>query len=176
MSGPEFVLMAMTLAAGTYLWVVTTPKVLAYMERRSQRDSGRRARSWQIDKKSGLPIAVDTQLEIERIRSAERERALQTFERLAAEKLDLLKAGITMGYKEQELRELDARLEQIIGSDELKRLLIDVTTPQPPGPALSESAMEHAAEGGLRSTDLASIPTERLQLLLERARQLQAGS
>lgn len=174
MSGPEFVLMAMTLAAGTFLWTVTAPRVLAYLERRNQHSPGPRPRTWQIDKASGLPYSADAQVEIERIRAGEREKARQTFERLASEKLDLLKTGINMGYREQELRELDLRLEQIIGSEDLRRLINEVANE--PAPAALATPVEPAGPAALHSADLSGIPTPQLEQLLERARQLQAGS
>jgi hypothetical protein len=59
----------------------------------------------------------------QRLRLAERREARQMYERLALEKLEVLKAGITMGYSQQELRELDSRLERLIGEDKLKKML-----------------------------------------------------
>src|SRR5688500_17348986 len=59
----------------------------------------------------------------ERMRVAERREARKLFERLALEKLDVIKTGIAMGYSQNDLRELDARLERLIGTDKLKGLL-----------------------------------------------------
>jgi hypothetical protein len=59
----------------------------------------------------------------DRMRQAERREARQAYERLMQEKLDILKTGIAMGYTKDDLRELDARLEKLIGQDKLKTLL-----------------------------------------------------
>lgn len=59
----------------------------------------------------------------DRARQAERREARQAYERLMLEKLDILKTGIAMGYSQADLRELDARLEKLIGQDKLKNLL-----------------------------------------------------
>ena len=59
----------------------------------------------------------------QRMRAAERRESRQAYERIAREKLEVIKAGITMGYSQQELRELDARLGKLIGEDQLKKLL-----------------------------------------------------
>jgi hypothetical protein len=59
----------------------------------------------------------------QRLRAAERREARQAYERIAMEKLEVLKAGITMGYSQQELKELDQRLERLIGEDKLKKVL-----------------------------------------------------
>ena len=54
---------------------------------------------------------------------AERDRARATYERIAIEKLDVIKTAIAMGLSSDELRELDQRLERLIGSDQLRSLL-----------------------------------------------------
>src|SRR4051812_30047784 len=68
-------------------------------------------------------IAIAMEPIKQRMRAAERREARQTYERIAREKLEVVKAGITMGYSQQELRELDERLERLIGEDKLKTLL-----------------------------------------------------
>ncbi|MDQ3023957.1 MAG: hypothetical protein M3R04_06195 [bacterium] len=39
------------------------------------------------------------------------------------EKLDVLRAAVTMGYTKDDLKDLDARLERLVGSDNLKSIL-----------------------------------------------------
>jgi hypothetical protein len=55
----------------------------------------------------------------------ERENARKSYERIALEKLEVIKTAITMGYTHQELDALDHRLEKLIGADRLKTLLND---------------------------------------------------
>lgn len=50
-------------------------------------------------------------------------KALETYERLAKEKLDVIKTALAMGYKDNELAALDARLEQLVGADKLTEIL-----------------------------------------------------
>jgi hypothetical protein len=78
-----------------------------------------------------------------RMRAAERREARQAYERLMMEKLDVLKTAVTMGYNNEELRELDARLEKLVGPDKLKAML-DV----------DKSVAKY--EKALRSSDLAT--------------------
>ena len=58
-----------------------------------------------------------------RIKAGERERLRRMYERLALEKLDVIKTAVTMGYKQADLTELDSRLESVIGSQAMQRLL-----------------------------------------------------
>jgi hypothetical protein len=53
----------------------------------------------------------------------ERFKALEAYQQLASEKLDVIKTAIAMGYNEQELNRLDARLEQLIGADAVQKLV-----------------------------------------------------
>jgi len=53
----------------------------------------------------------------------ERVEARKAYQRLVEEKLDVMKTAIAMGYREAELRELDARLEKLVGTEKLKELL-----------------------------------------------------
>jgi hypothetical protein len=59
----------------------------------------------------------------------ERESARKTYERLALEKLDVIKTAVAMGYEQNALADLDKRLERLIGADALQCLL----DPQVPG-------------------------------------------
>jgi len=58
-----------------------------------------------------------------RVDATQRAEALKTYERLAKEKLDVIKTAVAMGYSENELANLDARLEKLIGADKLKSML-----------------------------------------------------
>jgi hypothetical protein len=49
--------------------------------------------------------------------------ALEAYKHAVSEKMDVLRTAINMGWGDEELKRLDARLEQLIGQDELKRLL-----------------------------------------------------
>lgn len=50
-------------------------------------------------------------------------KALETYERLAREKLEVMKTALTMGYSDEELKRLDDRLEKLIGKDKLAQIL-----------------------------------------------------
>ena len=52
-----------------------------------------------------------------------RERRHRMARDVLNEKLDVLKTAIAMGYKEDELALLDKRLEQVVGKEELEKLL-----------------------------------------------------
>jgi hypothetical protein len=58
-----------------------------------------------------------------RAKALERDKLRAMYERLALEKLDVIKTAVAMGYKQAELADLDARLEQAIGSDAMRTLL-----------------------------------------------------
>ena len=60
----------------------------------------------------------------------EREKARQLYERLAMEKLDVIKTAITMGFEQDDIKDLDRRLEQLVGAEKLSSLL--ETTPDVP--------------------------------------------
>jgi hypothetical protein len=57
------------------------------------------------------------------MRRRERVEARKAYQRLVEEKLDVIKTAIAMGYGDAELRELDARLEKLVGTEKLKELL-----------------------------------------------------
>jgi hypothetical protein len=50
-------------------------------------------------------------------------KALETYERLANEKLEVIKTALAMGYSDAEIAKLDARLENLIGKDKLQQIL-----------------------------------------------------
>jgi hypothetical protein len=59
---------------------------------------------------------------IQQVASPDRQKALQVYENLAKEKLEVIKTALAMGYSQEDLARLDARLEALIGKDELQRL------------------------------------------------------
>lgn len=60
----------------------------------------------------------------------ERERARATYEKLMLEKLDVIKTAVAMGMQDEELAELDRRLEELVGAESMRSLL-QGSTPQP---------------------------------------------
>lgn len=56
------------------------------------------------------------------IRNKERAEARKLYERLAMEKLDVIKTAVAMGYSRDDLADLDRRLEQVIGAEQMKEL------------------------------------------------------
>jgi hypothetical protein len=68
-------------------------------------------------------VAILTQPYLARLKYAERERLRQMYERIVMEKLDVVKTALSMGYKQSDLADLDARLEQIIGAEAMQRVL-----------------------------------------------------
>src|SRR5438477_9594077 len=75
--------------------------------------------------------------------------ALTAYQKLAEDKIDVLKRAIDLGWKDADLKALDARLEQLVGKEELRRI----------------------ASGGLPSTDLEGIaltPEQELALLKQK--------
>jgi|WetSurMetagenome_2_1015567.scaffolds.fasta_scaffold967944_1 hypothetical protein len=70
----------------------------------------------------------------------ERSDARKMYERLALEKLDVIKTAVAMGYAQSDLKELDARLERLIGAEQLQQLL----DPKQPGVPQAQSEILHA--------------------------------
>ncbi len=85
---------------------------------------------------AGAPQAA---IEIERIRAQDRADARALYERVTRDKLDVLKTAIAMGYTQQDLQALDARLEQLIGTEKLHALLQD---PQVAAPLLTSQLLD----------------------------------
>lgn len=75
------------------------------------------------------------------IKKKERQEARQMYERLAREKLDVIKTAIAMGYQRTDLEDLDQRLAQLIGTDQLQSLLAKKT----PGVPLPSSDLVDAS-------------------------------
>lgn len=70
----------------------------------------------------------------------ERIEARKLYERLALEKLDVIKTAVAMGYAQSDLGELDARLERLIGAEKLQQLL----DPKTPGVPLAQGEILQA--------------------------------
>jgi hypothetical protein len=111
-----------------------------YWVRHMRRDDIRRTVLPWLRQGSELPLnsrgAPDgkTLIELEKLRLQDRDKARAMYERLSLEKLEMLKAALHGGYKEEDLAKLDARLERIIGSDKLQSLL-EVATESSPAAA-----------------------------------------
>ena len=58
-----------------------------------------------------------------RAQQRERDEARRMYERIVRDKLDVIKTAVAMGYQQNELRELDARLEKLVGTQKLQELL-----------------------------------------------------
>lgn len=82
-------------------------------------------------KRSAPPVG-DSATEIERIRAQDRADARALYERITRDKLDVIKTAVAMGADQQQLRQLDQRLEELIGSDKLHALLEGRDTGAPP--------------------------------------------
>lgn len=64
-------------------------------------------------------------------KQGERERARATFERLTRDKLDVIRTALAMGRSDDEVLELDQRLERLIGTEQMLGLL-DPKAPKTP--------------------------------------------
>jgi len=60
------------------------------------------------------------------IANRERERRRQLLRDIISEKLEVIRTAITMGYQEDEIEKLDARLEKILGGEQLQELISQV--------------------------------------------------
>lgn len=58
-----------------------------------------------------------------RIDPAQRAAALEAYKHAISEKMDVMRLAIEKGWGDEELKRLDARLEELVGKDHLKRLL-----------------------------------------------------
>jgi len=78
-------------------------------------------------------VAILVKPYTERAKQLERREARQMYERLALEKLDVIKTAVAMGFSHNEIGHLDARLEQLIGKEQMAGLL-DKKVPVDPLP------------------------------------------
>lgn len=108
--------------------------------------------------KDAAQAKPDKDVEIERIRAKDRAEARELYERIVREKLDVIKTALAMGYNQQEIDQLDTRLEKLVGSDKLKAILDGQAAPTPDGElldadlsqelnALKEAAKQRQQEG-----------------------------
>jgi hypothetical protein len=74
-----------------------------------------------------------------RARQLEQREARQSYERLVREKLDVIKTAVAMGYTNDQLSDLDARLERLVGTDKLSGLLGD----SPRTPEVTTQLLDH---------------------------------
>ena len=66
----------------------------------------------------------------------QQDKARTTYERIVLEKLDVIKNAVAMGYSQNELAALDARLEKLVGREKLHELLTNPTQTPQASPAL----------------------------------------
>ena len=72
------------------------------------------------------------EIELFKLKKAERDEARKTYERLVNEKLEVIKMAMSMGAPKAELEALDMRLEKLIGQGKIERLLDeDIVIPEP---------------------------------------------
>jgi hypothetical protein len=88
-----------------------------------------------------------------RMKQAERREARKLYERIVMEKLDVMKTAVAMGFERNDLKDLDARLERLVGSDKLQGLLAGKGAPDVP---------DSNTDSDLKDTDL-TAEIERLQ-------------
>ena len=65
----------------------------------------------------------DPATEIARIDAKDRADARALYERITNDKLEVIKTALAMGYNHNDLKDLDDRLEGLIGSEKLHNLL-----------------------------------------------------
>jgi hypothetical protein len=67
-----------------------------------------------------------------RMKQAERKEARKLYERIVMEKLDVMKTAVAMGFEQNDLKDLDQRLEQLVGADKLESLVSGKDAPAVP--------------------------------------------
>lgn len=90
--------------------------------RKAKRSEANDYQAW----KEGQKVSerqTQKELELFKLKKAERDSARQTYERIALEKLEVMKTALSMGLDKDDLADLDARLEKLIGQGKLERLL-----------------------------------------------------
>ena len=71
------------------------------------------------------------EIELFKLKKAEREEARKVYERIVMEKLDVMKTAISMGMAKSDLDALDSRLEKLIGKEKLEKLASeDIEVPE----------------------------------------------
>jgi hypothetical protein len=89
---------------------------------------------------AAAPAPVVTQT----VSSVDRQKALEVYQKLAHEKLEVIKTALAMGYSQEDLARLDARLERLIGKEQLQQLAVG-NVPMP-----SADMANHSLEDELR--------------------------
>lgn len=74
----------------------------------------------------------------------ERLKALEAYKALVHEKMDVIKTALAMGYRAEELERLDARLEKLIGREQLANIMAGV--PPQPSPELLDRDLNSERE------------------------------
>lgn len=91
----------------------------------------------------GLAIVFDIFKDL--LSRRDRIEARKMYERIAIEKLDVIKTAVAMGYEKDEVAELDSRLAQLIGQDQLNKLLGKKT---PGVPMISQELDDPGTDAG----------------------------
>lgn len=81
----------------------------------------------------------------------ERQKALEAYKALVHEKMEVIKTALAMGYRADELERLDARLERLIGREQLANIMAGM--PPQPNPELLDRDLNSERErlAGLRT-------------------------
>lgn len=74
----------------------------------------------------------------------ERQKALDAYKALVHEKMEVIKTALAMGYSAAELERLDARLEKLIGREQLANIMAGV--PPQPSPELLDRDLSSERE------------------------------
>jgi len=77
-------------------------------------------------------VAILTGPMMLRMKQAERREARKLYERIMMEKLDVMKTAVAMGFEQNDLKDLDDRLERLVGTDKLQGLLAGKEAPVAP--------------------------------------------
>lgn len=89
-------------------------------------------RSISAEIKKARMTTGDSTGEVARITAQDRADARALYERIIREKLEVIKTAVAMGADEQQLRQLDQRLEQLVGTEKLQALLETQESGAPP--------------------------------------------
>jgi hypothetical protein len=83
----------------------------------------------------------------------ERREARKLYERLTMEKLDVIKTAVALGMNKNDLADLDLRLEQLIGADQMKSMLLQ-KDPHLPDADLDGMSRREARRARARANDI----------------------
>ena len=120
-------------------WDALVAMILCFMLAWKWMDRGRFSPKQKLKQQAPL-VAIGqssaSDVELAKLKLAEQRERRALYEKLALEKLDVMRTAMTMGYKEEELTRLDERLEKLIGSDKLQQLVDAGTLPVSTGDLL----------------------------------------